>query len=410
VRLGILPAGVRASGGVYQASVAMLEALPRPGENDDDLVLFLGAETDVSPALLERLGWPSHTLPAARSPLERAGDRVRLALGLPMGAPPRDLDRIRRRPALARTLRNAGVDLMLYPAPTTVSFETGVPYALAIWDLQHRLQPEFPEVSANGEWEAREYLYRNGARLATLILVDSDVGKEDVLEYYGPYGVTADRIEVLPFVPPSYLATDVPAAETARVRAAHGLREEYLFYPAQFWPHKNHVRIVEALGLLRSNGLRPHVAFAGGGTGAIRARTVEEIIETARRCGVDEQVQLLGYVADEDLPGLYAGSLGLVMPTFFGPANIPVVEAWAVGCPVLTSDIRGVREQAGEAAVLVDPRSVEAIADGVRRLVTDAPLRADLAERGRRRMAEYTPDDYRRRLREILGEAKRRVS
>ena len=72
----------------------------------------------------------------------------------------------------------------------------------------------------------------------------------------------------------------------------------------------------------------------------------------------------------------------LVMPTFFGPTNIPILEAWAFGCPVLTSDIRGIREQVGDAAVLVNPRSVEAIADGIYRLWTDENLGRMLGERG----------------------------
>ena len=79
--------------------------------------------------------------------------------------------------------------------------------------------------------------------------------------------------------------------------------------------------------------------------------------------GLEGELRYLGYVPDEDMSGLYAGAVALVMPTFFGPTNIPVVEAWTFGCPVLTSDIRRIREQAGNAAVLVDPRSVEAIAD-----------------------------------------------
>ena len=96
-------------------------------------------------------------------------------------------------------------------------------------------------------------------------------------------------------------------------------------------------------------------------------------------------------------------------PTFFGPTNIPVLEAWTFGCPVLSSDIRGVREQAGDAAFLVDPNSVEAIADGIYRLWTNEALRRTLADQGRQRLAAYTPEDYRRRLIEILEEAKTRV-
>jgi len=73
--------------------------------------------------------------------------------------------------------RNA--QLMLYPVIDPLSFETGLPYVMAIPDLQHRLQPEFPEVSANGEWEWREYYYRNGTRYATLLLAESKHSYEE---------------------------------------------------------------------------------------------------------------------------------------------------------------------------------------------------------------------------------------
>jgi glycosyltransferase involved in cell wall biosynthesis len=106
---------------------------------------------------------------------------------------------------------------------------------------------------------------------------------------------------------------------------------------------------------------------------------------------------------------IYAEARALTMPTFFGPTNIPVLEAWGFGCPVLTSDIRGIREQVGDAGVLVDPLSVEAIAEGIYQLWTDEGLRRTLAERGRQRLASYTPDDYRKRLIDIIEEAKIRV-
>jgi glycosyltransferase involved in cell wall biosynthesis len=86
-----------------------------------------------------------------------------------------------------------------------------------------------------------------------------------------------------------------------------------------------------------------------------------------------------------------------------------VLEAWAFGCPVITSDIRGIRQQSGDAALLVDPRSAEAIADGIYRLWTDEILRRTLAGRGRQRLATYTPHHYQQRLAEILQEAKARV-
>src|SRR5438046_4508110 len=106
---------------------------------------------------------------------------------------------------------------------------------------------------------------------------------------------------------------------------------------------------------------------------------------------------------------LYSQAACLVMPSFFGPTNIPVLEAWAFGCPVLTSDIRGVREQVGDAALLADPTSVESIADGLHRLWTDRELGRTLSDLGRRRLATYTPEDYVRRLIEIVEQGEERV-
>jgi len=311
---------------------------------------------------------------------------------------------------MQRWLHRCGIDLMLYPTMSELSFETGLPYVMAIHDLQHRLQPEFPEVSVNGERERREYCFRNGARYATLLLADSEVGKEDILNCYGPYGVTPDRVKVLPFIPACYLALDVPESERQQVRTKYSLPERYIFYPAQFWPHKNHIRIVQALGLLKqAHQLKIPVVFCGSYSGEIRETSFREVTMCSDRLGLEREIRYLGYAPDEDMSGLYAGAAALVMPTFFGPTNIPVLEAWAFGCPVLTSDIRGIREQAGNAAVLVDPRSVEAIADGIYQLWTDESLRSTLAEAGRQRLAAYTPDDYRRELMAILEEAKTRL-
>lgn len=320
-----------------------------------------------------------------------------------------DPDHIRAQPAVGAWADREQIDWLLYTTATALAFEAGRPYVTPVHDLQHRLQPHFPEVSKHGEWAGREYLFRNLTRHATLVLVDSEVGREDVLEFYGPHGVEADRVKVLPFQPPSYLDPNVNEADRARVRAALRLPERYLLYPAQFWPHKNHLRLVQALGLLRRQGEEVHVVLCGSHSGRYREKTFTRLTKAARTLGVTAQVHLPGYVPDHAMSALYAEAAGLLMPTFFGPTNIPIVEAWAFGTPVLSSDIRGVREQVGGAGLLVDPTSVEAIADGVRRLWTDAALGADLAARGRRRLASRSPEDFDRRFAAILREAGERV-
>jgi glycosyltransferase involved in cell wall biosynthesis len=290
-------------------------------------------------------------------------------------------------------------------------FESGVPYVMPVYDLQHRLQPEFPEVSADGEWERREYLYRNGTREALLILADSEVGKEDILECYGAYGITAERIKVLPYLPAPYLTADMPRGERLRVRVAYKLPERYLLYPAQLWPHKNHLRLVQAVGLLKARCKTDiHLVLCGTHGGAIRTRVYRELMQEAERLRVREQIHYLGYVPNEAMSALYAEAVGLVMPTFFGPTNIPVMEAWMFGCPVLTSDIRGIREQVGNAGLLIDPRSVEAMAAGIDRLWEEEGLRAELARLGKRRLEGHTKANFCSRVATIMAEANGRIA
>lgn len=421
MRVGIVPSLNPSAGGVYQYTLTILEALAALSQQgqEEEYILFTRAEYEPLVANLNGVHWSQVSLQPPTFK-EQVLDVLRIWVGegwlrqawrsMRQRTTRPDPERIRRRPEFAQWFKRHGVEWVLYTAPTALSFEAGLPYVMPVHDLQHRLQPEFPEVSANGGWERREYLFRNGTRYATLILADSEVGKEDILEFYGPYGVTPDRVKVLPFLPANYLSVDVPESGRVRVRQAYRLPERYLFYPAQFWPHKNHARIVQALGLLKEEGGDEiHVVFCGSYTGEIREQTFQEAMTLAHRLGVTHQVHYLGYVPDKDMSGLYAEAVSLVMPTFFGPTNIPILEAWAFGCPVLTSDIRGVREQVGDAGLLVDHRSVEAIAEGIYRLWTSEALRRELIERGRQRLARYTPEDFRRRLADIIQEAKERA-
>jgi glycosyltransferase involved in cell wall biosynthesis len=166
---------------------------------------------------------------------------------------------------------------------------------------------------------------------------------------------------------------------------------------------------VRALAVLREHGLETPLVLCGTHDGSVRERTFRELNALVRELRLGGLVHMLGYVPDADMPALYGEAVALVMPTFFGPTNIPVLEAWARGCPVLTSDLRGIREQVGEAALLADPRSVEEIAAGIERLWLDDGLRRTLAERGRERLHAFTPEAYRGRLLEILQDARSRI-
>jgi glycosyltransferase involved in cell wall biosynthesis len=318
MRIGILPDLRFSSGGIYQYSVTMLAALQEwtaEGCPYEFVVLIDGGSTN---PVLQNFRGPAWSVKPGRPPsLKRTAKSMLTRFGLDNAAfdvlamlrsrkGQFAVDQVKSRPDDRRWLEGLGIELMLYPAPQTRSFEVGLPYVMAIHDLQHRLQPQFPEVSANGEWEYREYLFRNGARHATLLLADSEAGKEDILAFYSEHGAVSERIKVLPFLPAAYLPSEVPAAEMARVREKYRLPDRFLFYPAQFWPHKNHVRIVRALGLLKAQErIDPAIVFCGSKEGTIRRQTFTEMMKVAHDNGIETQIVNLGYVPDEDIGALY---------------------------------------------------------------------------------------------------------
>ena len=183
----------------------------------------------------------------------------------------------------------------------------------------------------------------------------------------------------MPFSP-APLLTEIHATSTHDVLAKYQIEGGYFFYPAQFWSHKNHIRILEALLILQQEGWRPTMVFTGSDMG--NRKTVERFIT---RNGLAEQVKILGFVPAEDMRGLYSGSRAVVMPTYFGPTNLPPLEAWMIGRPLIYSS--HLREQAGDAAILIDPDDVDELAAALKASMDDR-LCADLVEKGRRRLQE----------------------
>ncbi|MEO8336684.1 MAG: glycosyltransferase family 1 protein [bacterium] len=307
-------------------------------------------------------------------------------------------------------IRARGVQLLYFPSVMRLAVETDIPSIVAVHDTQHRRQPHFPEYASPGLWSEIESTLRLAARKSVLMVAESEVGREDLLQAYSSHGLTPDRVMVVPYTTPSYLRTCDLATAPARARAKFDLPDRYLFYPANFLPHKNHVALIEALGIVRRRyGLSPALVLVGDRGPGLRERTHAELMAAARRVGVADQLRYLGFVDDDDVATLYAAADLLVMPSYFGPTNLPVIEAWAARCPVITANIRGIREMCQDAAVLVDPGSVDDIADAIHHLWTDASARAALVARADDRLKAFSPEVFRNALCDVLEEGVRRL-
>jgi len=293
-----------------------------------------------------------------------------------------------------RTVCDLEIDLMWFLTPFFI--EVDVPFILTIWDMQHRLQPWFPEVSSSGEWHRREKFYSAAIRRASAVIAGTEAGKAEIVNFYD---IPPERVSLIPHPTPAFAlcASREPRGE---MLTRYRIPEGYLFYPAQFWPHKNHVGLLLALHLLREkHGLKLPVVFVGSDKG-----NMKYVRQTAENLGLSSQVHFLGFVPREDMIELYRRAFALTYMTFFGPENLPPLEAFALGCPVIASNVPGAQEQLGDAALLVDPRDEKELAKAIKLLCDDLALRQKLIDRGLERAAKWKGEDWVKSVFAIIDE------
>jgi|KBSSwiStaDraftv2_1062776.scaffolds.fasta_scaffold320679_1 glycosyltransferase involved in cell wall biosynthesis len=304
------------------------------------------------------------------------------------------LEKRQRQSRLEQLCKEAGVEFMWFVGAEAVQLD--LPYMAIVWDLQHRLQPWFPEVSAAGTWKHRESFYSEFLRRATMIIAGTDAGREEIERFYQ---VTSNRIKILPHPTPAFALNAGPGNAEA-VLKKYELRKNYLFYPAQFWSHKNHVNLLLAAAELKNkHGIDLPVVFVGSDKG-----NADYVRSFAAQLKPAIDVSFLGFVPVEDLVALYRGAFALAYVTFFGPENLPTLEAFALGCPVVASDVAGAREQLGDAALLVDPKDPPSIANAIKALHDDPNLRQTMIEKGRARAERSTAKSFVRGVFNALDE------
>jgi glycosyltransferase involved in cell wall biosynthesis len=365
--VAILEDDIAVGGGFNQAVNAILQ-MRRICEGRFDFEVFAGRDSGAShlrilgiEAMPFSLRWPDRLLlRLSASPRWRYWQR-----------------RLRLLSSLERRLIERGCDLVYFVRQSELcGVLQRLNFVATLFDMCHRDTPEFPEVREFNEFLARERFMRTHLAGAILILADSPALASAAVRRYG---LDAQRLLAMPFAPAALLDKR-EANDKQAVLAKYGLHEGYLFYPAQFWAHKNHVRILEALAILAERGQRPSVVFCGGDMGNLR-----HVERLAGKLGVREQVRSLGFVPAQDMRGLYEGCAAVVMPTYFGPTNLPALEAWKIGKPLVYS--QRCIEQAGNAALCVDPDDAQDLAQAMRRCL-EPDTAADLVRRGTMRLRQ----------------------
>lgn len=272
-------------------------------------------------------------------------------------------------------LISEGVDIVYFLSPSFFARNLlKLNYISTVWDLCHRDLPEFSEVRDFREFEYREALYSQILPKAVAVIVDSEIGKSNVVRRYG---VDAERVFPISFTP----SINAITSSDVDVRRKYGLNGPYIYYPAQFWSHKNHAYIIDGLCELKRRGHIVQAVFSGSNRG-----NLGYVLSLARSLGIEGQISYIGFAPNDEIYPLYKNSLALVMPSYFGPTNIPPLEAFHIGVPVIYSDLTGAREQLQNAALYCDLSAPSSLADHLETLMFNTDVRESLIGLGKERL------------------------
>lgn len=217
---------------------------------------------------------------------------------------------------------------------------------------------------------------------ASAVITVSDFSKQRIIRWSG---LAPEKIVV---------AGNAVASSFNPGGEGHSHHAPYLLAVSNRRPHKNDARLIAAFANARSIS-DTHLLITGNPTRQLNA--------LVRRLRIVTRVHFTGRVSDRELAALYRGALGAVLPSLYEGFGIPVLEAMACGTPVLTSSTTSLPEVAGDAALLVDPTSIDEITEGITRITTDSGLRESLRDAGLRRANRFSWDSIASRVQEALA-------
>ena len=288
---------------------------------------------------------------------------------------------------MGKALKKEKVDILLSTVQIYFIPNYDVRIISIVHDLMHRYEKRFSEVGS--EFKHREMILKSMVPYEDCVLTDSELGIKQFRESYLNRNTKKPQIISLPFTVPEHIQD--------RQEEYIKLPCKYVFYPAQFWTHKNHINLVKAIQLLKESIEDIHLVLVGSEKNCLKS--IKKYIDEN---DLERNITILGFVSDGSITYLYTHAVAMIMPSYFGPTNIPPLEAMALGCPVAVSNKYAMPEQVGDAGLLFDPDSPEEIAECMKKLWLDETMRESLIEKGYQQVARWGKKEFCKKLDNIL--------
>jgi glycosyltransferase involved in cell wall biosynthesis len=279
-------------------------------------------------------------------------------------------------------LRRLGADLLHVPHYVRPLF-CSTPTVVTIHDCIHLLFPEY--LPSRMAWRYAHAMIGSAVRRSALVFTVSDASRRDILRFY-PWA-DPERVQVVPNALDEAILKDPGAEEMERVKERYQIRGRFVLYAGNIKPHKNLDRLIRAFARLRARPGQEDLKLFIIGDEVTRYPALRRCVESV---GARQDVRFFGFVPDQTLAALYRMAAVFAFPSLYEGFGLPPLEAMACGTPVVTSRISSLPEVVGDAAVLVDPHSVEDIATGLERVLSEPALRARLVEKGKERVKLFS--------------------
>jgi glycosyltransferase involved in cell wall biosynthesis len=288
-------------------------------------------------------------------------------------------------------INKSDCDVVIFPSQNITSYQIKKKSISTIHDLMHIYEPDFAEFS-DKIIKIRNTHYKSICKYCTIVMVDSELGKKQLLNCFN---IDKKKISVLPYIPPPYLKKKENLID---VQKKFKISKRYLFYPAQFWQHKNHYNLIKAFKILSKKYKDLNLVFCGN-----KKNNYDFIFDLVKKNLLDKKIIFLGRVSNKSIISLYKNSLATVYPSFFGPTNIPPLEALFLNSPVVCSDVYSMKKQLGNSALYFNPSKYLDIFKKIDLLINNRNLQKKLKIEGKKKILSYNQKHFNGLIEGILN-------
>ncbi|MFN8166045.1 MAG: glycosyltransferase family 1 protein [Bacteroidia bacterium] len=287
---------------------------------------------------------------------------------------------------LISILNEENVSLVFYPIQgyrKIVNF----PFVASNWDIGHKASYAFPELGMNYSFDYREKWFSRDIFKALSVFAESEAGKDELMHFTRLF---PSRVKIVPLFPGGVVDLKVDKAKQLSLISKLNLQEKkYFFYPAQFWAHKNHFNLIKAFEIVANEF--PDVKLVLTGSDKGNKNYIRSVVE---KSSLKDRVVFPGFIDNESMVSVYSNAAAMIMPSFLGPTNMPLMEAQCLNCPVLCSDLPGHREIMMDGALYFNPADALEMAGQMKKMMNDA-IRNELLQKSSQvlKTSVFTPEN-----------------